>query len=169
MADSQDLGVERTLVLLKPDAVARGLAGRIITRFEDAALKIVGTKMKHIDADFARKHYFDLEERLGAEVYNTTAGFMQTGPVIALALEGVDAVATVRKIIGSTIPSGAAPGTVRGDFAHQTKASADASGEAVMNLVHASGNAEEAKYEVDLWFATDEQFDYETLAEKLAY
>lgn len=169
MSDSQDLGVERTLVLLKPDAVARGLAGRVITRFEDAALKIVGTKMKVMDADFTRKHYFDLEERAGSDIYNTTAGFMQSGPVIALALEGVDAVAKVRKIIGGTFPDQAPPGTVRGDFAHQTKASSEVSGKAVMNLVHASGNSEEAKYEVELWFGSDEQFEYETLAEKFAY
>jgi nucleoside-diphosphate kinase len=169
MVDSPDLGVERTLVLLKPDAVARGLAGRIITRFEDAALKIVGVKMRHLDAEFTRKHYFDLEERLGKEIYDSTAGFMQTGPVIALALEGVDAVAKVRKIIGSTYPDQAAPGTVRGDFAHQTKASSEVSGKAVMNLVHASGNSEEAKYEVDLWFDPSERFEYETLAEKYAY
>ena len=169
MADSSDLGVERTLVLLKPDALVRGLAGRILTRFEDAALKIVGVKMKHMDADFTRKHYFDLEERAGADIYNTTAIFMQSGPVIALALEGVDAVAKVRKIIGGTFPSDAAPGTVRGDYAHQTKASSEVSGKAVMNLVHASGNSEEAKYEVELWFDASEQFDYETLAEKLAY
>jgi nucleoside-diphosphate kinase len=104
-----------------PDAVARGLAGRIIARFEDAALKVVGVKMKHLDAESTRKHYFDLEERLGAEIYNTTASFMQTGPVIAFALDGVDAVAKVRKIIGSTYLDQAAPGTVRGDFAHQTR------------------------------------------------
>lgn len=169
MVDSLDLGVERTLVLLKPDAVARGLAGRIITRFEDAALKIVGVKMRHLDAEFTRKHYFDLEERLGKEIYDSTAGFMQTGPVIALALEGVEAVAKVRKIIGSTYPDQAPPGTVRGDFAHQTKASSEVSGKAVMNLVHASGNSEEAKYEVDLWFDPSERFEYETLAEKYAY
>lgn len=169
MVDSPDLGVERTLVLLKPDAVARGLAGRILTRFEDAALKVVGTKMRHLDADFTRKHYFDLEERLGKEIYDSTAGFMQTGPVIALALEGVDAVAKVRKIIGATYPDQANPGTVRGDFAHQTRASSEVSGKAVMNLVHASGNSEEAKYEVDLWFDSSELFEYETLVEKYAY
>lgn len=169
MTDSADLGVERTLVLLKPDTVARGLSGRILARFEDAALKVVGVKMKHMDAEFTRKHYFDLEERLGAEIYNSTAEFMQSGPVIALALEGVDAVAKVRKIIGNTYPSEALPGTVRGDFAHQTKASSEISGKAVMNLVHASGNSEEAKYEIDLWFPGEEQFDYQTVAEKLAY
>ncbi|NRN70704.1 Nucleoside diphosphate kinase [Kibdelosporangium sp. 4NS15] len=163
------MGVERTLVLLKPDAVARGLVGRITTRFEDAALKIVGVKMAHLDADFTRKHYFDLEERLGAEVYNTTAKFMQSGPVIALVLQGVDAVAKVRQVIGVTYPNLATPGTVRGDFAHQTKASSEASGKAVMNLVHASGNSDEANYEVDLWFGEGELFEYETLVEKFAY
>jgi nucleoside-diphosphate kinase len=169
MADTPDLGVERTLVLLKPDAVARGLAGRVLARFEDTALKVVGVKMRRLDAEFTRKHYFDLEERLGAEIYNSTAVFMQSGPVIAVALEGVDAVAKVRKLIGSTYPDQAAPGTVRGDFAHQTKASSEASGKAVMNLVHASGNSQEAKYEVELWFSPDELFDYETLAERFAY
>jgi nucleoside-diphosphate kinase len=169
MVDSPDLGVERTLVLLKPDAVARGLAGRIVARFEDAALKIVGVKMRHMDGEFTRRHYFDLEERLGADIYNSTATFMQSGPVIALVLEGVDAVAKVRKIIGGTYPDQAAPGTVRGDYAHQTKASSEASGKAVMNLVHASGNSEEAKYEVELWFDPSELFQYETLAERFAY
>jgi nucleoside-diphosphate kinase len=132
-------------------------------------LKVVGTKMKHMDADFTKKHYFDLEERAGSEIYNCTAGFMQSGPVIALAIEGDDAVAKVRKIIGSTFPNDAAPGTIRGDFAHQTKASSEVTGKAVMNLVHASGNSEEARYEVGLWFDSSELFDYETLAEKFAY
>lgn len=169
MASSEELGVEKTLVLLKPDALARGLVGRLIQRFEDAALKIVGVKMKHMDAEFTRKHYFDLEERLGSEIYNSTATFMQSDPVIALAIQGVDAVVKVRKIIGITYPNDAAPGTVRGDFAHQTKVSSEASGKAVMNLVHASGNSKEAKYEVELWFANDEMFEYETLVEKYAY
>src|ERR1043165_3269598 len=97
--------VERTLVLLKPDAVARGLAGRVLQRFEDAGLKVVGTKMVQMDADLAKKHYFDLEERFGKEVFDLTANFMQTGPVIALCLEGVEAVATVRKLVGVTVPN----------------------------------------------------------------
>ena len=91
MAESPPLR-ERTLVVLKPDAVARGLAGRIIQRFEDASLKIIGMKMREMDADFTRRHYFDLEERLGPAVYNATAGFMQRGPVIAFVVEGEDAV-----------------------------------------------------------------------------
>ena len=164
MAESQPLR-ERTLVVLKPDAVARGLAGRIIQRFEDASLKIIGMKMREMDASFTRKHYFDLEERLGPAVYHATAGFMQRGPVIAFVVEGEDAVATVRKIVGSTYPNEAVPGSIRGDFAHQSKAVAIASGKAVANLVHASGKPEEAEYEIDLWFDKTELFDYRTAAE----
>jgi nucleoside-diphosphate kinase len=164
VADSLQLR-ERTLVVLKPDAVVRGLAGRVIQRFEDAALKVIGMKMREIDADFARKHYFDLEERHGAAVYNTTAAFMQRGPVIAFVLEGEDAVATVRKIVGTTYPNEAQPGSIRGDFAHQSKAVAGATGKAVANLVHASGNKKEAAYEVNLWFDKTELFEYKNLAE----
>ena len=164
MADSQQLR-ERTLVVLKPDAVARGLAGRIIQRFEDASLKIIGVKMREMDADFARKHYFDLEDRLGADVYNATAAFMQRGPVIAFVVEGEDAVPTVRKIVGSTYPNEAQPGSIRGDFAHQSKAVATVTGKVVANLVHASGNREEAQYEVGLWFDKTELFEYRGLSD----
>lgn len=161
--------VERTLVLLKPDAVARGLAGRLIQRFEDAGLKIVGAKMRQLDADLAKRHYFDLEERFGRSVFDVTARFMQSGPVIALALEGVQAVANVRKLVGNTFPDQAPPGTIRGDFAHTTKAYTEAQHKAAANLIHASGNAEEAKYEVDLWFGPEELFDYQTLAERYTF
>ncbi|MFJ3712224.1 nucleoside-diphosphate kinase [Streptomyces sp. NPDC090053] len=169
MPEVQAHTVERTLVLLKPDALARGLAGRVITRFEDAALKIVGTKMKWMDEEFTRRHYFDLEDRLGSEVYNVTSTFMQQGPVIALVLEGFDAITTVRKIVGSTYPNQAPAGTVRGDLSHYSAAASTASGKAVANLVHASGNAEEAKQEVELWFDNDELQDYKTLAEIYTY
>lgn len=161
--------LERTLVLLKPDAVVRGLAGRLIQRFEDAGLKIVGTKMKWMDAEFTRKHYFDLEERLGKGVYDSTAAFMQQGPVIALVLEGVEAVANVRRIVGNTYPSEAPLGTIRGDFAHMSKAYAIGNGKPVANLVHASGNVKEAKYEVELWFDATELFGYQTLAERFTF
>jgi nucleoside-diphosphate kinase len=164
VADSQQLR-ERTLVVLKPDAVVRGLTGRIIQRFEDASLKIIGMKMREMDADFARRHYFDLEERLGARVYNATAEFMQRGPVVAFVLEGEDAVSTVRKMVGTTYPNEAQPGSIRGDFAHQSKAAAVATGKAVANLVHASGNREEADYEVKLWFDESELHNYRSQAE----
>ena len=159
-------GIERTLVLLKPDAVARGLVGRVLSRFEDALLKIVASKMMWMDADLARRHYFDLEDRFGPGVYNSVASFMATGPVFALVLEGVEAVTCVRKIVGSTYPDQAAPGTIRGDFAHQSKAYANAHGIAVANLVHASASAAEAVREIDVWFAKTELFDYRTAADQ---
>ena len=157
---SYDTGVERTLVLLKPDAVARGLVGRVITRFEESLLKIVATKMVWMDADLARQHYFDLEERFGPAVFNAMAEFMESGPVIAMILEGVEAVATTRKLVGSTYPDQAPPGTIRGDFAHMSKAYANERGIAVANLVHASGSVEDAAHEIDVWFAKDEIHEY---------
>lgn len=161
--------LERTLVLLKPDAVARGLVGRLIQRFEDAGLKIVGLKMQQIDDDLAKKHYFDLEERHGKSVFDALAAFMKQGPVVALAVEGAEAVLNVRRLVGPTFPDQALPGTIRGDFAHHSKAYTEARHKAVANLVHASGNADEAKYEVDLWFDSSELHDYETLAERFTF
>jgi nucleoside-diphosphate kinase len=161
--------VERTLVLLKPDAVARGFAGRLIQRFEDAGLKIVGVKMRWMDADLAKRHYFDLEERFGKSVFDVTAKFMQSGPVIALVLEGVGAVANVRKLVGSTFPDQAPAGTIRGDFAHTSKAYTEAQHKVAANLIHASGKPEEAKYEVDLWFTPEELHEYQTVAEKYTF
>jgi len=157
---------ERTLVLLKPDAVARGLVGRVIQRFEDAGLKIIGTKMLVMDADLTRRHYADLEERFGPEVYAVTATFMQQGPVIALVLEGVEAVANVRRLVGVTFPNLAQVGTIRGDFAHTSKAFTESQSKAAANLVHASGNVDEAKYEVELWFGPHELIEYRTVAEQ---
>jgi nucleoside-diphosphate kinase len=163
---SNDTGVERTLVLLKPDAMARGLAGRILTRFEDNLLKVVAAKMVWMDAELTKRHYFDLEERFGSSVYNLMAEFMQSGPVLAIVLEGVEAVACTRKMVGSTYPDQAAPGTIRGDFAHMSRAYANAHNVAVANLVHASGNAEEAEKEIGVWFTREELHDYPTVAQQ---
>jgi nucleoside-diphosphate kinase len=160
---------ERTLVLFKPDALVRGLVGRLLQRFEDAGLKIVGMKMKRMDAEFTRRHYFDLQERFGQAVYDATAAFMQQGPVVAIVLEGVEAVANVRRIVGNTFPNEAPAGTIRGDFAHTSKAYSQARQKVVANLVHASGKVEEAKYEVELWFDESELFTYETLAERFTF
>ncbi len=165
---SDDSAVQRTLVLLKPDAVARGLTGRVLARFDDALLKIVATKMVWMDAELTRQHYFDLEERFGPEVYHLMARFMQSGPVIALVLEGVGAVACVRKIVGSTYPDQAAPGTIRGDFAHMSRGYANANGVPVANLVHASGNTTEAEREIGVWFSKTELFDYACAAQQFA-
>lgn len=165
---SNDTGVERTLVLLKPDAVARGLVGRVVTRFEEALLKIIAVKMVWMDAELARRHYFDLEERFGPEVFNTMAEFMESGPVIAMILEGVGAVATTRKLVGSTYPDQAPPGTIRGDFAHMSRAYANERSIAVANLVHASGSTQDAAHEIDVWFAKEEIHDHQTAADRFA-
>ena len=159
-------GIERTLVLLKPDAVTRGLVGRVLARFEDALLKIVACKMVWMDAELSRRHYFDLEERFGPDVYDAVAAFMQTGPVFAFVLEGVEAVAIVRKLVGATYPDQAAPGTIRGDYAHQSKAYANANQLPVANLVHASANREEARREIEVWFTERDMYEYQTLAGK---
>ncbi len=161
---SNDTGVEQTLVLLKPDAVARGLVGRIVTRFEDALLKVVASKMVWMDADLTRRHYFDLEKRFGPTVYAAMADFMQSGPVLALVLEGVEAVACTRKLVGPTYPDQAPPGTIRGDFAHMSRAYANERGIAVANLVHASGTVDEAAQEISVWFAKGEIIDYPSAA-----
>ncbi len=157
--------IERTLVLLKPDAVKRGIMGRIISRFEDAGMKVVGAKMVWIDKDFGKKHYADIAQRRGEKVLEVLLHFMTTGPVMALCLEGINAVENVRKLVGGTEPRSALPGTIRGDFAHVSFAHADKEGKAIENLIHASGNVEEAKQEVALWFTPKELHDYKTAHE----
>ena len=157
--------IERTLVLLKPDAVKRGLMGRVISRFEDAGLKVVGSKMVLINEEFGKKHYYDIAARRGEKVLQVLLKFMTTGPVMALCLEGVNAVEVVRKLVGGTEPKSALPGTIRGDFAHMSYADADGQNKAIENLIHASGNAEEAKQEIALWFKAEELHSYKTAHE----
>ncbi len=157
--------LERSLILIKPDGVQRGLVGRIMQRFEDVGFKIVGAKMVWIDDDFGKKHYFDLAERKGPAVLKRMLNFMTVGPVMAICLEGIDAVENIRKMVGSTEPKSALPGTIRGDFAHHSYTYTDNKNGAIRNLIHASGNSEEAKYEVALWFRQDELHSYKTVHE----
>ena len=157
--------IERTLVLLKPDAVKRGLMGRVISRFEDAGLKVVGAKMVLIDEAFGKKHYSDIAQRRGEKVLQVLLKIMTTGPVMALCLEGINAVEVVRKLVGGTEPKSALPGTIRGDFAHMSYADADGQNKAIENLIHASGNIEEAKTEIALWFTAKELHSYKTAQE----
>lgn len=158
--------IERTLVLLKPDAVQRGLMGKIITRFEDAGFKVVGSKMVWIDEDFGKKHYSDIAERRGEKVLKVLLKFMTQGPIMSLCLEGINAVENVRKMVGGTEPKSALPGTIRGDFAHVSFSYADKEDKAIANLIHASGSVEEAKTEVDLWFKSEELHSYKTVHEE---
>lgn len=157
--------IEQTLILLKPDAVKRGLMGRIIGRFEDVGFKIVGAKMVCIDEEFGKRHYADVAQRRGEKVLQVLLKFMTTGPIVALCVEGINAVENVRKIVGGTEPKTALPGTIRGDFAHHSFKYTDEQGKAIENLIHASGSAEEAKTELALWFNSKELHGYKTVHE----
>lgn len=162
--------MEKTLVLLKPDAVARAIAGEIITRFERAGLKIIGIKMVHPDEAHYHHHYETISKiasRRGEDVYRRNTDAMLAGPVIALVLEGIDAVELVRKMVGDTEPKKAAPGTIRGDYAHMSIPHANAKNIGLPNIVHASGNSDEAAQEIEHWFSSQELFDYQTVHEHL--
>ena len=155
--------IERTLVLFKPDAVQRSVVGEILQRFERVGLKIVGMKMVWADADFSKKHY---AEHITKPFYKGLEDVITAGPVVALVLEGIEAIALVRKMVGSTEPKSSAPGTIRGDYAHVSYGYADAKGIGIKNLIHASANADDAKKEVPLWFADKELHSYSAVHDK---
>lgn len=161
--------LERTLILIKPDAMQRGLVGQIITRFERAGLKIVAIKMIAPDELHFHKHYegiSNLISRWGEDIYNIVLSQMTETPVIAFVLEGVEAVFYVRKLVGTTDPKDSAPGTIRGDFTHITREFTNRSGSTLPNIIHASGNPEEAEQEIALWFDKSEIYgDYQTSQE----
>lgn len=166
---SKNAHEEQTLILFKPDAVQRGVVGEILSRFERVGLKIVGMKMIHPNRDHYYHHYETIGKvisRRGQEKFDALLELMSEGPVIAAVLEGVEAASLVRKMVGATEPKAALPGTIRGDYAHMTYIHSDAEGLAVANIIHASGDAEEAKLEVAHWFTPQELFDYETVHEK---
>jgi nucleoside-diphosphate kinase len=135
--------VERTLVLIKPDAVQRRLAGRILDRFEQRGLTIRGAKLVQVDQTLAQRHYAEHSEK---PFFGELVEFITSSPTIALVLEGEGAIATVRTTMGATNPASAAPGTVRGDFALSMPD----------NLVHGSDSPESAEREIALWFTADE-------------
>lgn len=149
--------MERTLVLLKPDAVDRGLVGEIITRFEKVGLKIAAMKMVWAKPEHAAKHYTeDLAKRRGQAVRDLMIEMISSGPIVAIVLEGIEAVEIVRKMVGTTEPKSAAPGTIRGDYSHVSFKHADSKKMGVYNLVHASGSLEEAPVEIAVWFTENE-------------
>lgn len=154
--------IEQTLVLLKPDTLDRGLVGEILQRFERVGLKIVGLKMLQPTQSHAEQHYTeDLAQRRGEDVRKMMIDMLVSGPVVAIALEGIEAVALVRKMIGDTEPKSAAPGTIRGDYSHVSFGHANAKGVGILNLVHASGSGEEAQTEISVWFAPEELVAHE--------
>ncbi|OGO56392.1 MAG: nucleoside-diphosphate kinase [Chloroflexi bacterium RBG_16_70_13] len=139
---------ERTLVLVKPDGVQRLLAGRILARYEERGLRLVGLKLMVVDRDLAERHYAVHREK---PFFRGLVEFIISGPLVAAVLEGPNAIGVVRAMNGATRPHEAAPGTIRGDFALET----------AQNLVHASDSAETAIAEIDLWFTDDELLLYD--------
>lgn len=161
--------MERTLIVFKPDSVMRGIVGEVLSRFERAGFKIVGAKMLQPDYDHLHKHYEGigtLKTRKGEEIFESQLTSMQVGPVIAMVLEGVDAVETVRKMVGSTEPKSAQPGTIRGDYAHVSYDQANTSGKSISNILHASADTKEAKLEIAHWFSESELHEYQTVHER---
>jgi len=140
--------MEQTLVLVKPDGVQRGLVGEILARFERKGLKVVGLRLLTVPLGMAERHY---TVHAGKHFYGSLVELITSGPVVAVALEGPDAIATVRRLVGSTLPNEAAPGTIRGDLGIS----------GLRNLIHASDAAETATTELTLWFEPGELLDYE--------
>lgn len=131
--------MERTLILVKPDAMQRGLAGEIITRFERRGLRIIALRLMQVDRATARKHY---GEHAGKPFFDGLVDYITSSPIIAAVLEGPNAVAAARQTMGSTRPTEAAPGTIRGDFGVEVG----------RNLVHGSDSAVSAKREIGIFF-----------------
>ena len=161
--------IQRTLILFKPDAVQRGIVGEILTRFERVGLKIIGTKMIFPNKEHYHKHYEGIGKmvtRRGEKAFDMALEFMTQGPVIAMVLEGVESVELVRKLVGGTEPKTALPGTIRGDYSHMSFGYADEHNVGIPNLIHASGSVEEAKQEIEHWFADHEIYNYHSPREK---
>jgi nucleoside-diphosphate kinase len=156
------MALQQTLVLVKPDGVARGLTGEVIKRIEKIGLKIIGLKLVKIDSDFSKKHY---AAHIDKGFYKGLEKFILSGPVVAMVIEGVDAIENIRKLAGATESKSALPGTIRGDFSHVSYSHADERGIAVKNIIHASGDVEDAEKEVALWFSIDELHSYKRAGE----
>lgn len=186
--------IERTLVLLKPDAVQRGLIGEIVSRFEKAGFKIIGMKMVYADKETAGKHYandqewlkevgsktrnnylakgIDVKEtalEIGQKIRQYLINFISMSPAVALCIEGHAAVVKVRTMCGSTAPINAAPGTIRGDFSFDSYELSDKSGRPIQNLIHASDTKQNAEREIAVWFKKEELHPYKRVDEDLLY
>lgn len=140
--------MERTLVLLKPDCVQRRLIGRLLTRFEDKGFSIVAMKLMRVTPELAKRHY---AEHVGKDWYPRVEAFITGGPLVAMIVQGPEAIRVVREMVGATSGLKAAAGTIRGDFSSSQQ----------MNLVHASDGTETARREIDIFFTEDEIHDDE--------
>ncbi len=182
---------ERTFVMLKPDAVMRGLIGEVIKRFEQRGLKVIALKMVHADEAHVDAFYpkdldwikrlgekglktfaeygidpkkemgTDDPEKIGVKVRENLISFIAMAPVVPMVLEGIHAVSLCRKLIGSTLPVFADPGTIRGDYSHDAPTAANLEQRSIFNLVHGSETLEEAKKEISHWFSESEMWDYD--------
>lgn len=144
--------IERTFVMVKPDGVQRGLVGKIVQRFEERGLKICAMKMMKIQKELAERHY---GEHKGKGFYEPLLSYITSGPVVCMVLEGENAVASVRTMMGKTNPQDAAPGTIRADYSQVTG----------RNIVHGSDSSESAKREINLFFNDYEIQKYEKIDE----
>lgn len=140
--------MQQTLVLAKPDAVQRGLTGEIISRIERKGFKLVAMKLMLVSDDLASRHY---AEHVGKPFFDGLKGFITSSPIVAMVIEGENAVDVVRNTMGATNPASSAPGTIRGDYGMTIG----------MNLIHGSDSEESAKREIDLFFNADEILSYE--------
>lgn len=188
------MAIERTLALIKPDGVQRGLIGDIVHRFERAGLKVSGLKMVWASKELVGEHYAaddtyltsvgqkaldaaaargqtmsETALQIGQRVRHSNMRYLSTGPVVALVLEGNTAVQSVRNMIGGTNPLTADVGTIRGDLTIDDFTQADAESRSVRNLMHASGTVEEAQREIPLWFTEDELYAYQTVMDKVLH
>ena len=189
------MNIQQSLVLIKPDGVVRGHIGDIISRFERVGLKITAMKMILPKMDEADRHYALTEEWMqgvfnksskkyqeegrdfpftdykayGTSIKNGLVNFLASGPIIALVIEGEQAVPLIRKIVGATEPASAAPGTIRGDYSPDTYALSNEQNRPIRNLVHASGTPEEAQNEINIWFTKDELHQYEHVLDRALY
>ncbi len=193
----KDMNKERTVVIVKPDGVQRSLIGEIIKRYEQVGLKLIAMKMVMPTEEMATKHYYDvggdewIEEvgRKAAAAYKkkgmkspyktykengwavlkANAKYLSAGPVVAMVWQGAQAVGLVRKITGGTEPLTSDIGTIRGDYTLDSYALADTDQRSVRNLIHASGDPEEAAKEIKIWFKDDELLNYNHLSERILY
>jgi len=144
--------LEQSLVLIKPDGVQRGLIGKIITRFEDRGLRLIGAKFLLVSDDLAKKHYAVHE---GKHFYDSLINFITSAPVMAIGLEGPDAISAIRQTVGKTRGTEADPGTIRHDYGIQAR----------FNLVHASDSVENGQAEIALWFKPEELVRWKRVTE----
>lgn len=187
--------LQKTLVLIKPDGVQRGLMGEIIHRFERAGLKLVALKMVHPSKDDVDRHYALTEEWMrgvfekakakyeangevfaftdhlsyGGKIKNELVTYLISAPIVAMVLEGEGAIPIVRKLVGATEPASSPAGTIRGDFSHDSYALSNAQGRPLRNLLHASGSPDEAKVEIPIWFTDAELYRYEHVNDRVQY